>query len=67
LIFFLLGGLGLIPIAILFPRYSDSLVGANAATLSTFVIPFLCIPLVVWLVHRRPFWAENGAENGDRP
>jgi len=57
LIFFLLGGIGLIPIALRFPRYSDSLVGANAATLSTFVIPFFCIPLVVWLIHRRPFWS----------
>jgi membrane protease YdiL (CAAX protease family) len=57
LIFFLLGGIGLIPIAIRFPRYSDSVVGANAAILSTFVIPFFCIPLVVWLVNRRPFWS----------
>jgi hypothetical protein len=57
LIFFALGGIGLIPIAIGFPRYSDSVVGAHAATLSTLVIPFFCIPLVVWLVHRRPSWS----------
>ncbi len=57
LIFFVFGGIGLIPIAIVFPRYSDSLVGTNAATLSAFVIPFFCIPLVVRLVNRRPFWS----------
>jgi uncharacterized protein len=55
--FLLLGGLGIIPISIIDPKYKDSLIGSNLALLSIFIIPFIGIPLITKWVHKRPYWS----------
>ena len=54
----LLGGLVLIiPFAMLVPDYGESLSGRLMAMLLTFVVPFAATPLIVWLMHKRPWWS----------
>ncbi|NTU72478.1 MAG: CPBP family intramembrane metalloprotease [Coriobacteriia bacterium] len=56
-VFFVLSGFGSLPVRIFVPNYEDSLVMSVVATLMSFVIAFVSIPLVVRLVHKRPFWS----------
>jgi membrane protease YdiL (CAAX protease family) len=56
-VFLVLSGLGQFPIILLFPDYKNSLVLSTVALLLSFVISFFAIPLIVRLVHQRPYWS----------
>ncbi len=56
-VFFLLSGFGSLPLRIFVPHYEDSLALSVVATLLSFVIAFVTIPLIVRVVHKRPFWS----------
>ncbi len=56
-VFFVLAGLGSFPVTILDPEYKDSLIESNLAIMLVFVIPFIGIPWVTHLVHKRPYWS----------
>jgi len=56
-VFFLLGGIGMIPLALAVPNYKESLTLSVLATLLSFVIPFFAIPLIVRFLHQRPAWS----------
>jgi len=55
-VFFVLAGIGMFPLILSVPDYKESLALSVLATLLSFVIPFIAIPLIVKLVHRRPSW-----------
>lgn len=55
--FFLLGGLGALPIKLIHSNIDDSLIWKNLFTLSVFIIPFIFIPLITKWVHKRPKWS----------
>jgi membrane protease YdiL (CAAX protease family) len=56
-VFFLLSGFGLIPLALIRPDYQESLTLSIVAKLLAFVITFFAIPLMVKILHQRPAWS----------
>jgi membrane protease YdiL (CAAX protease family) len=56
-VFFLLSGVGMVPLVLLAPEYKKSLSLSVIATLLNFVVAFFAIPLIVRLVHKRPSWS----------
>lgn len=57
IVFFALSGMGAIPVTIIDPNYKDSLIESNLALMLVFVISFVAIPLIVGLLHKRPYWS----------
>jgi membrane protease YdiL (CAAX protease family) len=56
-IFFMLSGMLLIPYTLLVPDYAQSLPLSIIAKLLVFALSFLLIPLIVRLLHKRPWWS----------
>jgi membrane protease YdiL (CAAX protease family) len=57
IVFYVLSGMLLVPFTVLVPDYADSLPLSVVSKLLVFLITFLAIPLIVRLVHKRPFWS----------
>ena len=55
--FFVLSGFAVIPLMLLVPDYEESLILSILGQLLAFVVPFIAIPLLVRLLHQRPFWS----------
>ncbi|GAA4397876.1 hypothetical protein GCM10023168_03310 [Fodinibacter luteus] len=53
----LLGSIPTVLLQIAAPEFDHSDLGQNVQVMFTFVMAFLLLPLVVWLVHRRPGWS----------
>ena len=56
-VFFVLAGFGMFPLILFVPDYKASLTLSVMATLMAFIIPFIALPLIVKLVHQRPWWS----------
>ncbi|MQP24979.1 CPBP family intramembrane metalloprotease [Flavobacterium sp. LMO8] len=56
-LFFVVSGFLIIPIAIMYPNYNDSIVSRNLVLLSCFILSFLFIPLITQWIHKRPSWS----------
>jgi len=56
-VFFVLSGFGQLPVVLLFPDYKSSLFLSVLALLLSFVMSFFAVPLIVRLLHRRPYWS----------
>lgn len=56
-VFFLVGGVLSIPVAVALPDHEDSLVQSTLILVLGFVIPFFAIPLITHWLHDRPWWS----------
>jgi len=56
-VFFLISGIGLVPLVMFVPDYDKSLVTSILGKLLSFVMAFFAIPLIVRLIHKRPWWS----------
>jgi uncharacterized protein len=56
-VFFVLSGMAVLPLAVLVPHYKDSLTLSVLATLLQFVVAFFAMPLIVRVLHKRPSWS----------
>jgi hypothetical protein len=57
MVFFVISGFGILPLAILAPDYKQSLILNVVGILLGFVISFFATPLIVKLMHSRPSWS----------
>jgi hypothetical protein len=55
--FTMLGAIGAFPVTLIDPNYTDSLLESNLVLLLTFLVPFVAIPFITQLLHRRPYWS----------
>ncbi|MFC5178845.1 CPBP family intramembrane glutamic endopeptidase [Nocardioides taihuensis] len=56
-VFFLLGQVLSLPVAVAYPDHEDSLIQSTVILLLSFVIPFFAIPALTHWVHQRPSWS----------
>jgi membrane protease YdiL (CAAX protease family) len=57
IIFFMLSGIGMIPLVVFVPGYKESVALSALALFMSFIISFFAIPLLVKFLHQRPAWS----------
>lgn len=57
IVFYMLSAMVLVPYTMLLPNYEKSLTLSVVAKLLAFLIIFLAVPLIVRVVHKRPWWS----------